>query len=158
MIYPLRYSNIMTPERSVVILAALWIYACVTGAGPFYAGQWVEDETKCTLNSSIPSIYVILAITIQYPLCSCIMIILYTIVFYVAHQQIRRINVTIGALDHSNNALVKDTKTADTRLGTWCLSSLLDTVLLSGYNTSHGVLSRSSVYGLRCDVIDGSCQ
>ena len=145
-IYPLHYSNIMTVRKSVILLSILWVYACLTGAGPFYAGNWIQGETKCTLNSIMSPTYVILAITVQYPVCSGTMITLYSRVFYAAHQQMRRTSVTIGSLDHcsSNIALVKDTKTAKTLamvLGAfiffWTPFYFLATIQAMGYASDH---------------------
>ena len=146
MIYPLHYSNIMTVRKSVILLSILWVYACLTGAGPFYAGNWIQGETKCTLNSIMSPTFVIFAITVQYPVCSGTMIILYGRVFYAAHRQMRRINVTLGSLDHysSNSALVKDTKTAKTLamvLGafifSWTPFYFLATIQAMGYSSDH---------------------
>ena len=93
--YPLRYSDILTPRKSALALAVVWIYAFVTGMSPFYCGRWSANITNCLLNEILPPFYIFIAVTGQFSLVSLIMIFLYCKIFCVAQQTKRKIDSSI---------------------------------------------------------------
>ena len=114
----------MTPRTSIAILVLLWTHACVTGAGPFYAGRWTGEPDKCHIRDIMPGAYTAVALIGQYFLFSSVMVTLYCRIFCVAQKQKRKIHEIMGNLN-GTYTLIKDTKSAKTLaivLGAFLLS------------------------------------
>ena len=118
--YPLRYSNIVTPRKSALVLSVVWIYAFLTGMSPFYCGRWSDNFTNCLLNNILPPLYIFIALTGQFTICSLIMITLYCKIFHVAQQQKRKISCCMpGNCTSTRN--VKTSKTLALVLGVYLI-------------------------------------
>ncbi len=143
-VYPLRYPMLMTPSRSYYIIVFLWLHACVVGFGPFYCGRWSDEHQECLLSSLFPPAFILVMLTGQYTVSSTIMIVLYSKVLYVAHQQSVKIHATAVNFNQSgsNVDISKDTKAAKTLalvlgvfLASWTPFFCLAAALAVGYTS-----------------------
>ncbi len=111
-IYPLRYSAIMTPHRATGVIALLWVHAIFTGLGPFYCGRWDPGNTDCLFSEVLPPEFTLTLLTGQYTLYVSIMVVLYAKIFYVANRHKTQIHALEAAT--AGEDVKKDPKSTKT--------------------------------------------
>jgi hypothetical protein len=76
-IYPLHYDIILSPMRTKVAIAVIWIYPLLTDIIPFWWNQWEESTHECSFVALVPTAYFSVFINLPIALCLIIMIYMY---------------------------------------------------------------------------------